>query len=103
MESKLDEIPWFRAVSLSIDRTSSVIAVHNSLVSRCRGRNPEMYVVGCPCHLVHTTASHVHDAFAQIAGVHVEDLLIDESTKQEGVLAEYTNFCNQEYAKLLKS
>lgn len=46
--------------------------------------------------------------FAQIAGVHVEDLLIDvyywiESTKQKGVLAKYTTFCNQEYAKLLKS
>jgi len=85
-----------------------MIGAHNSLASRCKGRNPEIYVAGCPCHLAHIAASHAHDAFAQVAGIHVEDLLIDifywfdKSTKRKGVLAEYMEFCDQEYAKILK-
>ena len=108
LESKWREIPWSQAVSLSVDNTNSMIGVHNSLASRCKGRNPEIYVAGCPCHLAHTAASHAHDAFAQVAGIHVEDLLIDifywfdKSTKRKGpgVLAEYMEFCDQEYAKI---
>jgi len=62
VESKLeeDEIPWSQAVSLSVDNTNSMIGAHNSLASRCKGRNPEIYVAGCPCHLAHIAASHAH-------------------------------------------
>ena len=54
------------------------------------------------------SASHAHDAFSEIAGVNVEDLLIDlyywfdKSAKRNGVLAEYMEFCNEEKAKILK-
>ena len=110
MESKLidDEISWSHVVSLSVDNTNSMVGIHNSLASRCRSHNPEIFLSRCPCHLVHIAASHAHDAFSEIAGVNVEDLLIDlyywfdKSTKRKGVLAEYMEFCNQEYAKILK-
>lgn len=57
----------------------------------------------------HIAASHAHNAFTQMSGAHVEDLLIDlpvyywfdKSTKRKGVLAEYMDFRNQEYAKIL--
>ena len=84
------EIPWSQAVSLSVDNTNSMIGAHNSLASHCKGRNPGVYVAGCPCHLAHIAASHAHDAFAQVAGIHVEDLLFDifywfdKSTKERG-------------------
>ena len=85
-----------------------MVGIHNSLASRCRTHNPEIFLSNYPCHLVHIAASHAHDAFSTVAGVNVEDLLIDlyywfdKSTKRKGVLAEYMEFCNQEYAKILK-
>lgn len=103
-----DNIPWCNAVSLSIDNTNSMIGAHNSFASRCKVQNQEIYVCGCPCHLANIAASHAHDAFAEVLGVHVEDLLIDiyywfdKSTKIKGVLVEYMQFCDQEYAKILK-
>jgi hypothetical protein len=103
-----DEIPWSQAVSLSVDNTNSMIGAHNSFASRCKAKNPDIYVLGCPCHLAHIAASNANDAFTEVAGINVEDLLIDlyywfdKSTKRKGVLVEYMEFCDQEYGKILK-
>ena len=103
-----DEIPWTQIVSLSVDNTNSMVCAHNSLASRLKAKNPETYVLGCPCHLAHIAASGAHDAFAKIMGISAEELLIDQyhwfekSTKRKGILLEYMQFCNQEYGKILK-
>ena len=47
-------------------------------------------------------------AITAVAGINVEELVIDlfhwfeKITKRKGVLVEYTEFCHQEYAKVLK-
>ena len=103
-----EEIPWSHAVSLSIDNTNSMIGIHNSIASRCKVKNQEIYICGCPCHLANIGASNAHDAFAEALAINVESLLIgiyywfEKSTKQKGVLAEYMEFCDLEYAKILK-
>ena len=45
VESKLevDNIPWCQAVSLSVDNTNSMIGVHISLVSHCKGQTRNIY------------------------------------------------------------
>ena len=71
-------------------------------------KNLEIFVSGCPCHLVHIAAGNAHDAFAEITGINIEDLQIDiyywfeRSTKRKGTLTEYMDFCSQDYAKVLK-
>ena len=103
-----DNIEWCQAVSLSVDNTNSMIGAHNSFASRCKVQNENIYLLGCPCHLAHIAASNANDAFAEISGTNVEDLLIDlyywfeKSTKRKGVLVEYMEFCDQEYMKILK-
>ena len=72
-----DEIPWTQVVSLSVDNTNSEVGAHNSLPSRLKAKNPETYVLGCPCHLAHLAASGAHDEFAKIIEISVEELLID--------------------------
>ena len=58
--------------------------------------------------LAHLVASQANDSFSQVAGINVEDFLIDifywfdKSSKRKGKLAEYFEFCNQEYQKILK-
>ena len=103
-----DNIPWSHAVGLSVDNTNSMIGVHNSVASRCRVQNEEIYICGCPCHLANIAASNAHDAFAEVLGIDAESILIDifywfdKRTKRKGVLAEYMEFCDLEYAKILK-
>ena len=85
-----------------------MIGAHNSLASHLKAQNPDIYIHGCPFHLAHIAASNANDAFTKVTGINVEDLLIDlyywfdKSTERKGVLAEYMDFCDQEYGKILK-
>ena len=84
------------------------MGAHNSLAYRFEEKNPEIYVLGCPCHLAHIPASRAYDEFAKIIGISAEELLIDQyywfdkNTKGKGILLEYMQFCNQGYGKILK-
>lgn len=106
--SGLVSIPWVNAVSLSVDNTNSMIGRNNAFASRCRQRNPDIFVSGFPCHVVHIAGSNGHDAFAKVIGSNIEDLHIDlynwfeRSTKRKGILVEYMEFSGHEYAKILK-
>ena len=102
-----DHIVWFQAVSLSVDNTNSMIGAHNSFASPYKAQNADIYVLGCPCHLAHISASTSNNAFVDISGINVKDLIdlyywFEKSTKRRGVLVEYMEFCDQDYMKILK-
>ena len=105
---RADGIPWANAVSLSVDNTNSMIGKNNSFASWCRQRNPDIFVSGCPSHLVHIAARNGHDSFAKVIGANIEDLHIDLyywfeiSNKRKKVLLEYMELCGHEYVKISK-
>ena len=103
-----DSMPWLNSVSLSVDNTNAMIGRHNSVASRCIDKNPNIFISGCPCHLAHIAATEANDAFSDAVGINVEDILIgiyywfDKSSKRKGKLAEYFDFCDQDYQQVLK-
>lgn len=103
-----DKLPYENCVSLSVDNTSTMVGKNNSVASRFKQKNPEIFISGCPCHLAHIAASHANDAFSEILGLNVENLCIDlyywfdKSSKRKGKLKEYFDFCDQEYMGVLK-
>ena len=70
--------------------------------------NPSIFIAGCPCHLAHLVASEANDAFTELSGINIENIMIDlfywfaKSSKRKGKLSEYFEFCDQEYQKVLK-
>ena len=107
IHSKFDEdsIPWLNAVSLSVDNTNAMIGARNTVVSRCKDKNPNIFIAGCPCHLV---ASEANDAFSEVTSMNIESIVIDlfywfdKSSKRKGKLAKYFDFYDQEYQQILK-
>lgn len=103
-----DSIPWSHTVSLSVDNTNAMIGIRNSITSRCKDHNPSIFIAGCPCHLAHLVASEANDAFTELSGINIENIMIDlfywfdKSSKRKGKLSEYFEFCDQEYQKVLK-
>ena len=101
-------MPWLNAISLSVDNTNAMIGRNNSIASRCKTRNQSIFISGCPCHLAHLAATVANDSFTEVIDVNVEDVLIDlyywfdKSSKRKGKLAEYFEFCDQEYQQVLK-
>ena len=103
-----DSVPWSNAISLSVDNTNAMIGARNSVASRCKDKNPNIFIAGCPCHLAHLVASEANDAFSEVLSMNIESIIIDvyywfdKSSKRKGKLAEYFEFCNQDYQQILK-
>lgn len=110
INSKFDEdsVPWSNAVSLSVDNTNAMIGIRNSVASRCKEKNPSIFIAGCPCHLAHLVASEANDAFTEVSGMNIESIVVDlfywfdKSSKRKGKLSTYFEFCDQEYQQVLK-
>ena len=67
--SKLNEafshrgISWQNCVGISLDNTSVNMGCHNSISTKVQSANSSIYIMGCPCHIVHNNAVKADDAF----------------------------------------
>ena len=102
------KIPWKNCVAFSVDNANVNLGKNNSILTHVKLQNPSVYFNGCQCHVVHNTSSAAAKAFNAETGFDVEDLLVDiyywfdYSTKRKCKLAEYADFCDQGYRKIIK-
>lgn len=102
-------IPWANCLGFGVDNTSVNVGKHNSIMTRVLNENPEVYFMGCPCHMAHNAAKHATDAFCQLLpAFDVEDFLVDVffwfdySSKRKNGYAEFCQFVDLEYRRILK-
>lgn len=50
-------ISWNHCVGTGVDDTSVNICIRNSIRTGVLRKNSAIYFMGCPCHIVHNTAS----------------------------------------------
>ena len=48
-------IPWSNSIALGVDNTSVNVGKHKSIIVEARKKNPEITLMGCPCHIAHNT------------------------------------------------
>ena len=58
------EISWHSVTGLGVDNTNVNIGAHDSIKSRVLGKEPNVFVAGCPCHMLHNAAAKGATAFA---------------------------------------
>ena len=46
---------------ITVDNGSTMVGKRNSLASRFKDKNSEIFISGCPCHLAHIVTSHAND------------------------------------------
>lgn len=102
-------IPWCNCVGFGVDNTSVNVGRHNSILTRVLNKNDQVYFMGCPCHMAHNAARKATMSFCKtLPGFDVEELLVDtyfwfeHSSKRKNAYAEYCNFVNTEYRRVLK-
>ena len=77
---------------------------NNSIYTRIADTNPDVYPVGCACHLAHLCAKKA----ANQLSVNVEQFVIDlyyhfdKSSKRKEIFKSYHEFCDVETRKILK-
>lgn len=63
MENSLSK---HNCVSIGVDNTSVNMGSRNSIKTRIVQKNPAVYVMGCPCHILHNTAGKAASAFENV-------------------------------------
>lgn len=92
------EVGWDNCVGIGLDNTAVNMGRKNSIKSRALEANPSVYVNGCPCHIIHNTASKASESFTESSGFDVEDFLVDlfhwfdKSSKKK--VPHRTKFCS---------
>ena len=59
-------ISWDNCVGISLDNTSVNMGCHNSIKTRVQHANSAIYIMGCPCHIVHNIAGKADSAFEKV-------------------------------------
>jgi len=59
-------ISWTNCVGISLDNTSVNMGCHNSISTKVQSANSSIYIMGCPCHIVHNIAVKADDAFVKV-------------------------------------
>ena len=73
----LHGIPWENCVGVGVDNTSVNFGRHNSIMTKIHAINPNVYFMGCPCHIAHNTANAASESFRHKTGFDVEELVVD--------------------------
>ena len=62
------EISWNNCVGVSVDNTSVNMGCNNSIKTRVLQENKAIYIMGCPCHIIHNTGGKAGEAFETVSG-----------------------------------
>ena len=97
-----------KCVSLCVDNTSVNVGQYNSVIMEARKKDSNIVLMGCACHIAPNAAKKATNAFSKIICFISEELLkdiyfhFDYSSKRKNLFAEFCNFCDQDYRKILK-
>ena len=53
---KEKEIPWKNCICFSADNASVIMGIHAGVAAYVKKENPDVFVLGCPCHRLHLAA-----------------------------------------------
>lgn len=101
-------VDWEKCVAFGVDNTSVNLGRRNSIKTRVEQQNESIYFMGCPCHMVHNTATKAAEAFESATNFDVEDVLVDlyywfdKSTKRKNELSGFCEFCDVTYRAVVK-
>lgn len=59
-------ISFSSCVGIGLDNTSVNMGCNNAIKTRILQKNPSVQVMGCPCHIVHNTATKAGVAFEEV-------------------------------------
>ena len=67
------ELGWNIVTGLGLDNTDPNIGARNSIKQRAIEKNENIFVSGCPCHILHNTTPKANSEFSKISKFDLKD------------------------------
>ena len=72
-----NRVDWENCVAVGLDNTAVNVGKKNSIMTRVLAKNKNIFINGCPCHIIHNTANKAAERFSEVSRFDVEDFLVD--------------------------
>ena len=72
-----NRVDWKNCVAVGMDNTAVNLGKKNSIMTRVLAKNKNIFINGCPCHIIHKTPNKAAERFSEVPRFDVEDLLVD--------------------------
>ena len=82
-------VDWENCVAVGLGNTAVNVEKKNSIMTRVLVKNKNIFVNGCPCHIIRNTANKAVERFSDMSRFGVEDFLVglfhwfDKSSKRK--------------------
>ena len=73
-ENKVD---WENFVAIGLDNTAVNVGKRNFNMTQVLAKNKNIFIYGCPSHIIHNTENKAAEQFSEVSGFYVEDFLVD--------------------------
>ena len=72
-----NKVDWEYCVAVGLDNTAVNVGKKNSIMTRVLAKNENIFINGCPCHVIHNSANKAAEQFSEVSRFGVEDFLVD--------------------------
>ena len=72
-----NRVDWENRVAVGLDNTAVNVGKQNSVMTLVLVKNRNIFITGCPCHIIHNTANKVAERFSEVSRFDVEGFLVD--------------------------
>lgn len=102
-ELKSRDIPWSNCIALGSDNANVMIGHKKGVFAYMKEKQPNLYLSGCPLHLIHIAAKKAADVLPA-----VDDLLVDvyyffnKSDKRKSEFRDVQDLCDLDQKRMIK-
>ncbi|XP_038058988.1 zinc finger MYM-type protein 6-like [Patiria miniata] len=101
---KEKRIPWENCICFSADNASVMMGIHAGVATYVRKQNPDVFVLGCPCHRLHLAAEKGASTlpFTPVDVLIAVFYYLEKSSKRHKELKGVQTLCGTANHKILK-
>ena len=72
-----NRVDWKNCVVIGLDNTEVNVGKKNPIMTQVLAKNKNLFINGCPCHIIRNTANKAAERFSEVPRFDVEDFLVD--------------------------
>ena len=73
---KENKVDWENCIVVGLDNAAVNVGKKNSIITRVLAKNKNLFIDGCPCHIIHSTINKAAERFSEVSVFDFEEFLV---------------------------